>query len=52
MDVDSADAARQGNTYEYKGTKYFFCSRKCRADFIKEPGKYLAERYAANDHHE
>jgi len=30
-------------TYDYKGTKYFFCSQGCRRAFEKEPDKYLNE---------
>ena len=26
---------------EYQGTTYYFCSDDCRADFLKQPEKYL-----------
>ncbi|MBK8712955.1 MAG: YHS domain-containing protein [Niastella sp.] len=31
------------DTSHYKGKVYGFCSPECKADFVKEPEKYLAE---------
>ncbi len=31
-------------TYEYKGTKYYFCSEGCKAEFSKNPEKYLEKQ--------
>jgi YHS domain-containing protein len=30
-------------TSEYKGVKYYFCSRGCRVAFDKDPEKWLGE---------
>jgi Cu+-exporting ATPase len=38
MTVVKASAAA---TYEYKGTKYYFCSTGCKEAFAKEPEKFL-----------
>ncbi len=27
--------------YEYAGRRYFFCSQKCHAAFVREPTRYL-----------
>lgn len=29
---------------EYKGTKYYFCSKPCKEKFDKDPEKYLAKK--------
>jgi YHS domain-containing protein len=42
MEVDT-DTAR--NTFEYQGTRYFFCGKGCRLDFEEDPQKYLAPDY-------
>ncbi len=26
---------------DYEGTTYYFCSARCRAEFLKKPAKYL-----------
>lgn len=28
---------------EYKGKKYYFCSKHCKIEFDKDPEKYLAK---------
>ena len=38
MQVDEKTAAA---TYEYQGKTYYFCAPGCKADFVKEPEKYL-----------
>lgn len=38
MEVATQDAAW---TAEYAGTKYYFCSPGCNADFENNPEKYL-----------
>jgi YHS domain-containing protein len=38
MQVDEKNAPA---TYEYKGKTYYFCSPGCKADFQKDPEKYL-----------
>ncbi|MEN3352267.1 MAG: P-type Cu+ transporter [Betaproteobacteria bacterium] len=38
MNVDPASAA---GSYEYRGTKYHFCSEHCLAQFKADPEKYL-----------
>jgi YHS domain-containing protein len=39
MMIDKATAKA---TYEYKGTKYYFCCEGSKAEFVKEPEKFLA----------
>ena len=38
MDVDRKTAAA---THEYMGETYYFCAPGCKADFAKDPEKYL-----------
>jgi YHS domain-containing protein len=38
MDVDEKQAAAKT---EYNGQTYYFCSAYCKAQFEKEPGKYV-----------
>lgn len=38
MDVDPA---KTNNVYEYKGKKYFFCSKGDLEKFKKDPKKYI-----------
>jgi Cu+-exporting ATPase len=40
MEVDPQSAEW---TTEFNGKTYFFCSPGCKADFEKEPGRYLEE---------
>jgi len=40
MSVDPATA--KGGSFEYEGTRYFFCNPKCNAKFSAEPLKFLA----------
>jgi Cu+-exporting ATPase len=42
----SVDPAKAAATFEYKGTKYYFCSTACKDAFAKEPEKYLAKSQA------
>jgi YHS domain-containing protein len=42
MDVDTDNAQ---NTSEYKGTRYYFCSRGCMLDFEEDPERYLDAGY-------
>jgi len=44
MTVVKASAAA---TYDYKGTKYFFCSTGCKEAFAKDPEKFLKKTAAA-----
>ena len=39
MTVEEANAAA---TSEYEGNTYYFCSRGCRAQFERDPAKYVA----------
>jgi Cu(I)/Ag(I) efflux system membrane fusion protein len=41
MDVKPAESAAAGNTEQYRGETYYFCSRSCRNQFHKNPGRYL-----------
>lgn len=40
MTVDTASAAA---TAEHNGQTYYFCAPGCKAAFLKEPEKYLAD---------
>jgi len=42
MKIDPAKSAAEGNTLDYHGTKYYFCSRLCKEEFAKRPEQYLA----------
>lgn len=39
MEVDESSPAA---TYEYKGKTYYFCAPGCKADFERDPEKYLS----------
>lgn len=41
MDVDPQDAAA---TSVYNGQTYYFCSKRCKVAFDKDPEKYLAQQ--------
>jgi YHS domain-containing protein len=47
MEVDEKTAAA---TYEYKGKTYYFCAPGCKADFVKDPERYLANPGGQSDH--
>lgn len=47
MSVSRQTAA---STSEYKGQTYYFCSPGCKADFDKEPEKYLRQGVEAHHH--
>lgn len=40
MDVDRKKAAA---TFDHMGKTYYFCSPGCKANFAKEPGKYVSK---------
>ena len=42
MDVDTD---RAEHTSEYKGVRYYFCSRGCKLDFEDDPERYLDSSY-------
>jgi YHS domain-containing protein len=46
MEVDEKKAAA---TSVYKGKTYYFCAPGCKADFDKDPEKYL---HGQGQHHE
>jgi len=46
MTVVKANAAA---TFEYKGTKYYFCSPGCKDAFAKDPEKYLQKKAAKEE---
>lgn len=29
------------HSFEYEGTEYYFCSEKCKTEFIGDPEKYI-----------
>jgi Cu(I)/Ag(I) efflux system membrane fusion protein len=43
LDVSERKAARQGRTVVYKGKTYYFSSDACKAQFEKEPEKYVGK---------
>ncbi len=47
MDVDQKRATAAGRTFEYEGTKYYFCSDGCVNKFKTEPAKFVT---ASHDH--
>jgi Cu+-exporting ATPase len=47
MQVDPAKAAASGNSFAYRGTTYYFCSKECKQKFQNDPagsGGYPASR--------
>jgi YHS domain-containing protein len=46
MDVDEATAEHKA---EYKGKTYYFCAPRCKAEFEKNPEKYV--KNAGIHHH-
>jgi Cu(I)/Ag(I) efflux system membrane fusion protein len=42
MELDPAKALAKGNSYSYRGATYYFCSRECRDEFERDPGRFLA----------
>ncbi len=47
MTVDEKKAA---TTAEYQGKTYYFCSPSCKAEFQKDPEKYVAGGSAGHQH--
>ncbi|MEO0080923.1 MAG: YHS domain-containing protein [candidate division WOR-3 bacterium] len=47
MDVNRAQATEEGLTAGYQGTTYFFCSAKCRGDFMRQPAKFAPRQAPA-----
>jgi len=45
-DMGCIDVAVTENTPQstYEGKTYYFCSRRCKTDFDKNPSKYLTKR--------
>ncbi|MCL5102407.1 MAG: YHS domain-containing protein [Candidatus Marsarchaeota archaeon] len=41
MEVDGKNA----ESFEYKGKKYYFCSRACKEKFLRGPENYLAKKH-------
>jgi len=44
MPVDPAAAAASGNTLVYRGTTYYFCSRRCKETFQNNPTASVTRR--------
>jgi YHS domain-containing protein len=42
MKIDRAESVANGNTLDYHGTTYYFCSKKCKDEFAKRPEQFLA----------
>lgn len=47
MEIAEREAA---GTSVYHGQTYYFCSRGCKADFDKEPEKYVEHAGRAHGH--
>jgi membrane fusion protein, copper/silver efflux system len=47
MKIDRAKSVAEGNTLEYQGTTYYFCSRACKDGFAKRPEQYLSASHQA-----
>jgi len=43
MFVDEVKADTMGMKSEYKGKAYYFCSEKCRKEFLEDPKKYAGK---------
>ncbi len=50
MKLDPAKSSASGNTLEYRGTTYYFCSKQCKEEFGKDPDHYLAARHDGASH--
>jgi Cu+-exporting ATPase len=44
MTVDPSKAAATGNTFDYHGTTYYFCSRQHKQAFRNNPASSLSNR--------
>ncbi|MEX2161558.1 MAG: YHS domain-containing protein [Anaerolineales bacterium] len=44
------DPNKPGATSEYQGQTIFFCSPGCKADFDKDPEKYMQGNKSQQDH--
>jgi YHS domain-containing protein len=42
MMIDRAKAVAEGNTVTRGGVTYYFCSERCKKNFIAQPEHYLA----------
>jgi len=42
MKIDRAKSVAEGNTLEYQGTTYYFCSKSCKDGFAKHPEQYVS----------
>jgi membrane fusion protein, copper/silver efflux system len=47
MKIDPAKSVAEGNTLDFHGTTYYFCSRKCKDEFAKRPEQYLSAGHQA-----
>src|SRR6516164_8856335 len=47
MSVDPANAA---GAFDYKSTKYYFCSKHCLQSFQSDPERYLGDKADHADH--
>lgn len=50
MKIDPAKASTSGNTLDYRGTTYYFCSKQCKSEFEKDPDRYLTSRHDGGSH--
>jgi Cu(I)/Ag(I) efflux system membrane fusion protein len=49
MPVDPAEAAASANTIDYRGTTYYFCSRRCKQAFQDEHSGAGSKRQSSDD---
>ncbi len=48
MQINESEAS---NKSEYNGETYYFCSTHCKAQFDKEPEKYVGGKESSEHHH-
>ena len=47
MKIDPAKSVAEGNTLDYHGKTYYFCSKACKDGFAKRPEQYLSASHQA-----
>lgn len=47
----TVDEARAAASFTYEGKTYYFCSSACKAQFEKDPVKYLGQGTTHASHH-
>lgn len=50
MKIDPSKSVAEGNTLDYQGTTYYFCSKSCKDGFAKHPEQYVSSGHQAGGH--